>query len=93
VLAANATQPSSADGPYDLAFLDPPYRSGLAAPALEALALRGWLTPGALVIVEVAARGEFTPPDGFTLLEERRYGAGRLVFLRGPGSRSADEPC
>jgi len=82
LLSVDATAPPRADGPYDLVFLDPPYRSGLAAPALIALAQAGWLAPGALVIVELAARGDFEPPPGFEMLEERRYGAGRLVFLR-----------
>lgn len=85
IVAADATSPPRADGPYDLAFLDPPYRSDLAAPALAALAAGGWLAPNALVIVEMAARSELVPPEGFTPLEERRYGAGRLVFLRAPG--------
>jgi hypothetical protein len=35
-----------------------------------------------LVIVEVASRQKLVPPLGFALLEERRYGAARLVFLR-----------
>ena len=82
IVAADATAPPRPDGPYDLAFLDPPYRRDLASPALVALAASGWLAPGALVIVEMAARGDFEPPEGFELLEERRYGAGRLVFLR-----------
>lgn len=82
LLVADATTPPRADGPYDLVFLDPPYRSGLAAPALEALSRIGWLGPEALVIVELAAREDFEAPAGFDLLEERRYGAGRLVFLR-----------
>ena len=82
LLAVDATLPPRADGPYDLVFLDPPYRSGLAAAALEALARTGWLSPDALVIVELAARSDFEPPAGFETLEERRYGAGRLVFLR-----------
>ncbi|HXP73542.1 MAG TPA: 16S rRNA (guanine(966)-N(2))-methyltransferase RsmD [Stellaceae bacterium] len=82
LLAADATAPPRADGPYDLVFLDPPYRTGLAAPALDALSRAGWLAADALVIVELAARGEFEPPEGFMALEERRYGAGRLVFLR-----------
>ena len=82
LLAVDATLPPRADGPYNLVFLDPPYRSGLAAPALEALARTGWLSPDALVIVELAARSDFEPPAGFETLEERRYGAGRLVFLR-----------
>ena len=82
LLAVDATAPPRADGPYDLVFLDPPYRSGLAEPALEALSRAGWLAPEALVIVELAAREDFQPPQGFVSLEERRYGAGRLVFLR-----------
>jgi len=93
LLAADATRPPPADGPYDLAFLDPPYRSGLAPPALEALALRGWLAPDALVIVELPSRGEFSAPGAFTVLEERRYGAGRLVFLRWPGSNATVVSC
>jgi 16S rRNA (guanine966-N2)-methyltransferase len=82
VLTVDATAPPRPDGPYDLVFLDPPYRSGLAAPALQALSQAGWLAPDALIIVELAARGDFEAPTGFEALEERRYGAGRLVFLR-----------
>jgi len=82
LLAVDATRPPRADGPYNLVFLDPPYRSGLASPALEALAHTEWLSSDALVIVELAARSDFEPPAGFETLEERRYGAGRLMFLR-----------
>lgn len=82
LLVADATTPPRADGPYDLVFLDPPYRSGLAPPALEALSRTGWLGPGVLVIVELAAREDFEAPAGFEVLEERRYGAGRIAFLR-----------
>jgi 16S rRNA (guanine966-N2)-methyltransferase len=91
LLVADATTPPRSDGPYDLVFLDPPYRSGLAAPALEALSRAGWLGPGALVIVELAAREDFEPPSGFDLLEERRYGAGRLVFLKRIEHAAADQ--
>ncbi len=69
---------------FDLVFLDPPYRSGLAVPALAGLAA-GWLAPGAGVIVELAAREDLTPPAGYGLEQERRYGAARFVFLRPAG--------
>jgi len=82
VLATDALRPPPAAAPVTLAFLDPPYREDLAAPALAALAAARWFAPDALVIVEVAARQKLVPPPGFTLLEERRYGAARLVFLR-----------
>jgi 16S rRNA (guanine966-N2)-methyltransferase len=38
--------------PFDLCFLDPPFRSALLAPALAALRARGWLAADALVYVE-----------------------------------------
>ncbi len=65
-----------------VAYLDPPYGSGLAASALPALAAAGWLAPEALAVVELAAAEEWTPLSGFTPIDERVYGAARLVFLR-----------
>ena len=81
VLPVDATRLPKAAQPVRFAYLDPPYRSGLAAPALASLAAGGWLAPGALAVVELAAREDFTPPAGFALRDERRYGAARLVFL------------
>ena len=86
VLQADATRLRSATRPAAFAYLDPPYRSGLAAPALASLAAGGWLAPGALAVIELAAREDFAPPAGFALRDERRYGAARLVFL----TREAD---
>jgi 16S rRNA (guanine966-N2)-methyltransferase len=82
VVAGDATRPPRAPAQCALAFLDPPYRSGLSAAALAALAAAGWLMPEALAVVEIAAREAFAPPAGFARLDERRYGAARLVFLR-----------
>ena len=82
ILSGDATRPPRTTGPCSLAFLDPPYREDLAAPALAALAKSGWLAENALVIVELAAREDFEVPDGFALLDERRYGAARFVFLK-----------
>jgi 16S rRNA (guanine966-N2)-methyltransferase len=82
IIAGDATRPPPAPTPVAVAFLDPPYRSGLASPALEALARAGWLGPGTLATVEVAAKEAFEPPPGFERLDERRYGAARLLILR-----------
>jgi 16S rRNA (guanine966-N2)-methyltransferase len=82
VLPFDALHPPRASAPCALAFLDPPYGEDLAAPALAALAGALWLAPGALVVVETAARGKLDLPPGFSLLDERRYGAARLVFAR-----------
>jgi 16S rRNA (guanine966-N2)-methyltransferase len=83
LLARDATHLGPAHQAYDLLFLDPPYRSDLATPALASLANGGWLAPEARIIVELAAREELTIPDGYALEQERRYGAAKFVFLRG----------
>jgi 16S rRNA (guanine966-N2)-methyltransferase len=62
-------------------FLDPPWRSGLATPALVALR-DGWLADGARLVVEAAGREDLALPPGFAREQERRYGAARFTFLR-----------
>ena len=74
---------SSADGPaFDLAFLDPPYTKGLAEAALTSLADGAWLAPGGLVIAERGADEPELKPDGYEILDDRRWGAARVWFLR-----------
>jgi 16S rRNA (guanine966-N2)-methyltransferase len=85
VVAGDATRPPPAPVACAVGFLDPPYASGLAAPALAALADAGWLAGEALAIVEISAREALAPPAGFALSDERVYGAARLVFLRRAG--------
>jgi 16S rRNA (guanine966-N2)-methyltransferase len=68
--------------PYDLAFLDPPYRSGLGAAALGSALAGGWLTPTALVVVETAADEPDDLPPGFATGVDRRYGETRVRILR-----------
>src|SRR5213082_734652 len=51
--------------PFSLVFLDPPYRMKLAEEALVSLRDGGWLTPGALAVVEEAKAAEFSAPEGF----------------------------
>ena len=77
-----APPPRAAKTPAALAFLDPPYESGLVPPALLGLKDKGWLAEGAVVVCEVAAKEEFDAPKGFGIVDERNYGAARLVFLK-----------
>ncbi len=88
ILRRDATRPGRAPGPHDLALLDPPYGEGLAATALAALATDGWLAPEALVVVETGAKEAWTPPDGFAVRDERRYGAARLTILQRGATRA-----
>lgn len=81
ILRVDATKPPPAVQPCTLALVDAPYEKDLSAPCLTALAERGWLAPGALAMVEVAAREVLPVPEGFTVEDERTYGAARVVFL------------
>jgi 16S rRNA (guanine966-N2)-methyltransferase len=83
ILRNDATKPMPRPRePVDLVFLDPPYRSDMARPALEALSDAGWLADGAVAVVEQAEASLFDTPPGFRIVDERRYGDTRVFFLR-----------
>lgn len=70
----------SAGGPFNLVFLDPPYRKNLIPPALQSLKEGGWLAPGALLVAETDA-AETVEHPGYDLLDSRDYGETRIWFL------------
>ena len=82
VLRADCLTPPHAPEPCGLVLLDPPYGQGFAEPALQALDAQGWIAPGALCAVELRRGDAFDAPDGFEPLDDRRYGATRIVLLR-----------
>lgn len=90
LLAADATRLGRSPRPFDIVFLDPPWRSGLAAPALESAIAGGWIAEGARVVVELAAKERFAPPAGLETEDERRYGLARFVFLRRPAAAETE---
>jgi 16S rRNA (guanine966-N2)-methyltransferase len=69
--------------PCDLAFLDPPYKTELAAMALARLADPAWIAPGGLVSVETG--DALAVPAGFAVETERRFGKARITLLRRTG--------
>ena len=73
---------SGSGGPFELAFLDPPYRKGLAEKALVQLATGGWLAPGAVAVVERGDDEPLVAPEGFEDIDSRSWGAARIQFLR-----------
>jgi len=78
--------------PRDLVFADPPYAMPDAEVqrVLGALLSRGWLAPGALVVVERATRsGTLTWPAGYTPERSRGYGEATLWYGLGAGAGPA----
>ena len=82
VIRRNATKPGPARDPASLVLMDAPYRSGITAAALGALHQGGWIADGAIVVVEVARDEDLDPPSGFEVIDDRRYGAACIIFLR-----------
>ena len=68
-------------GPFDLVFLDPPYRQNLMARCLKSLHDGEWLAPGAILVAETAEDEPIPETPGFRQLDERIYGAARVLFL------------
>lgn len=73
--------PASANGPFDLVFLDPPYAKGFDVAALKGLR-QGWLRDEALIMLE-RGRGEVPlQAEGYETIDSRSYGAAEVIFLK-----------
>src|SRR5690606_15389948 len=74
-------KPAGLGDPFDMVFLDPPYGKGLGERALVRLGDGGWITPDALITLEVGA-DEAPQLEAFETLDERSYGAAKVFFLK-----------
>ncbi|AKO98234.1 MULTISPECIES: 16S rRNA (guanine(966)-N(2))-methyltransferase RsmD [Marinovum] len=73
LIARDATRlPANEGAGFDLVFLDPPYGKALGAKALAAAQAGGWIAADALIVWEESTAQ--VAPEGFDLLEARRYG-------------------
>ena len=66
---------------YDLLLLDPPYRSGAGAVALDRLARLGWIGPASWIALETA-EDEPVQVKALVIESERRVGKAKLTLLR-----------
>jgi len=74
--------PIKAKAPFNLLFMDAPYDQGLTQPALLGLINKGWLAPEAVMVVETSAHETLIVPTAFEFIDERRFGAANVSFLR-----------
>jgi len=74
--------PAGSGGPFDLVFLDPPYRKGLVPAALNSLAEGGWLSADAVLVIEIEEDGDANLPARFRSVDERNYGETLVRFAR-----------
>ena len=67
--------------PLDVIFMDPPYRTGAGAVALDKLGRLGWAGPATWISVETE-RSETLSVKGFEIESERIVGKAKLHLLR-----------
>ncbi len=80
-IRSDSTRIPPAIKPCKLAFLDPPYESGLAPKGLKSLVKGGWLEKGAIVVVEISKKEELEIPEEFEKVSERIYNSTKIILL------------
>ncbi|AUL73827.1 16S rRNA (guanine(966)-N(2))-methyltransferase RsmD [Pseudoalteromonas sp. 13-15] len=66
--------------PFDLVFVDPPFRKNLAQTSCNLLEINNWLSEEALIYLEVESDlNTFKPPSNWLLIKEKKTGQ---VFCR-----------
>ncbi|MBF0400351.1 MAG: 16S rRNA (guanine(966)-N(2))-methyltransferase RsmD [Magnetococcales bacterium] len=83
-ITAWTTQRADGHQPFNLVFLDPPYRRGLVTSAVQRLAQSTLLAPGAIIVAEQEAETEPEASSPWQLLQNRRYGDTRIIFWQTP---------
>jgi len=81
ILGSVLTLPANVGRPVDIALLDPPYGRDLLEPALNSLLAGEWISPDSLIVVQLHPKEQFSPSERFTILDDRKYGAARFLFL------------
>ena len=81
VIKGDARQLPPIDAPFDLIFMDPPYRRGLGEAALAALPEAGWLKPDTLVVLESATDEQLELPKEYEAVDRRQQGSSQVFFL------------
>lgn len=82
VLAKSATHLPAADHPYDLIFMDPPYRQNLVEPTLQSLMSGNWLAEKGVIVCELATDDDSAIPPALEIVDDRAQGQQRIVFLK-----------
>lgn len=78
-------------GPFDIVFMDPPFRQGWLDRLLPLLAAPGWLREGSWVYLEQESDGPTAnPPPGWQLHRQKRAGQVNYSLYRVGGPAAGD---
>ena len=80
---ARAVLGKRADAPFDVVFIDPPYRGNFLSASVTAVIRNGWLAVGGLLNAEVERTLPLDPDNDFlplACLADREYGQTRVLI-------------
>ena len=77
---------------FDLIYCDPPWPAGLHGPLSEAVLRGGWISPVGTLVWECPSDEVPSPPPGWLVRDQRRYG-GSTVMLLTPDGGASDREC
>lgn len=64
----------TADGSFDIIFLDPPYNKGFISPVLADICRKGILSASGIIVLESDGTDEHGEADGLSVIKQRKYG-------------------
>mgnify|MGYP001817076413 FL=1 len=67
---------------FQLIFADPPYGQALATKAIAAAIGNGWLSDGAVIVIEETADTDIELPPECHILDQRRYGSTQVLIAK-----------
>ena len=87
LINSNISQLKITDKPYDIIFIDPPYKDAkqnnmLATKTINQLVAKRWVKQSSLVIIEQSKQSDFRIPQGFYRLDERKFAKTKVSFLQ-----------
>ena len=68
--------------PFDVVFLDPPYKKNLVPPTLKNLLSSNYLKNGCCIIIEISNKEEVNLMNSFKILKEKIYGKTKIIFVQ-----------
>ena len=81
IIKSRASSVKTTTNPCDFIFMDPPYGKGLLEPSIIHLLENGWLADRGVIIAELGSNETLEVPDTLTLIDERKQGNQRILFL------------
>lgn len=70
------------DNPFDIVFIDPPYRLNMLQPTLKSLVNKGWVTSGSLIQAEIESELPTPTMESLIPVREKLYGQTKVCLWK-----------